>query len=126
MWTFIILVVLAIVFGQKLSSLRQHNEQLSRRIADLNLEISAVRKAFLTRIEKLEQGRAAAPAPEEAPTAVQVVEPAPLSVSETPPEEARPEPPPPPRYVPPPAPVEAEAPVYARLPQPGPASSGSG
>ncbi len=117
MWTFLLLVLLAIVFGQKLSSLRRQNEQLSRRVADLNLEISAVRKAFLTRIEKLEEGVVAAPAPQPEPTPAveQVVEsivhPSATSTPE-PSAEAAPFEPEPARYVPPPY-AETEAPAFS-------------
>ena len=88
---FFLVVLLAIVFGLKLSSLRGRNEQLSRRIADLHLEISAVRQAFLARIRKLEEGGVKAPPTQtqEAPTAIETVEtafvePTPPSVPETP------------------------------------------
>jgi uncharacterized membrane protein len=118
MWTFLFVVLLAIVFGQKLSSLRQHNEQLSRRIADLNLEISAVRNAFLARIAKLEQGGVVAPPPQAEQTqGIQetpepVVEPPAPSIPEMPADVGPPEP----RrvqYTPPPASAEAETPVFA-------------
>lgn len=113
MWTLLLVVILAVFFGQKLSSLRTENQRLAERLADLHLEISALRRAFLTRIEKLEQGGVTAPPPQagQAPAVEQVVEP----VAVEPPAPSIPEPlsePPPLRYVPPPPPKEP-APAFA-------------
>jgi uncharacterized membrane protein len=120
MWTFLFLIILAIVFGQKLSTLRQENQRLAQRIADLHLEIDASRRAFLKRVEQLERGVIVAPAPEaELPLIVEepaepVAADTPPVVSETPAEAPLPETEAPPvRWVPPPPRPETEVPVYA-------------
>ncbi len=117
MWTFLFVVLLAIVFGQKLSTLRQENQRLAQRIADLHLEINASRRAFLARIEKLEKGGIVAPPPEaeQAPAVEEIAEslaeePTAPPIPETPAETTPPEPPPF-RYVPPPAPAETYQPA---------------
>lgn len=125
MWTLLLLIILAIIFGQKLSTLRQENTRLSQRLADLHLEIAASRRAFLARVEKLERGIAVAPAPEAPPAPVveQTVESAVEQVfieshapdAPEPTAESAPFEPEPARYVPPPPPpfAETEAPAFA-------------
>ncbi len=77
MWIFLILVVVAVVLYLKIGELRLQNERLAERIADLELEINAVRHAFLQRISALENrvgvdtGRPPTPdTPEEQPAPV--------------------------------------------------------
>lgn len=122
MWTFLILVSVALIFGQKLKTLRLENKRLAERLADLHLEINASRRAFLARIEKLEQGVVVAPSPqaERAPAVEPVieqvaepvaVEPSAPDIPEPPAEAPAPEPPPY-RYVPP-TELPEEAPVFA-------------